>query len=125
MALDNYSNFAYSTVAIATIDNTNGRTLTVLSGQGTRFPSAPFNVVVWPASTMAAPENAEIVRVTSRSGDILTLSRGQEGTSVKTIQVGYNVSAAITAKVFSDISSLSSSSGVSAGTAIAYSIALS
>lgn len=82
-------------------------TLTVVAGTGSRFPSANFQLVVWNSSDYANPIDAtdrEIVRCTSRSGDILTITRGQEGTSGVAHNTGgktYSVALVVT-KAFLD-----------------------
>lgn len=66
---DAHANFAYSMVATAPSPPTAGTSLTVASGDGAKFPAAPFNATVWPASTQPTTANAEIVRVTAISTD--------------------------------------------------------
>lgn len=69
-----------------------GATSIVLStGHGSRLPSTfPFPLSWWDASTYSDPAddpNREIVQVTARAGDTLTVVRGHEGTtaSVKNV----------------------------------------
>lgn len=100
---DAHKNFAYSTVATAPSPATSGTSLTVASGDGTKFPSVPFNVTIWPASSQPTTANAEIARVTGRSTDTLTIVRAQEGSSARTVTVGDQISATITAKTLADI----------------------
>jgi len=101
MAFDAHKNLAIGTVAAA--PGTAGLSLTVGSGEGARFPAAPFNATVWPASQAATPVNAEIVRVTARAGDVFTITRAQEGTTAKPIAIGYLIANTATAKTFTDI----------------------
>ncbi len=75
----------------------------VAAGQGALFPVAPFNLTVWPTAVQPLSTNAEIVRVTARTSDTLTITRAQEGTTARTIVVGYQVANAITAKVLTDV----------------------
>src|SRR5690348_11282609 len=103
MAYDAHSNFGYSTVATAPSPATSGTSLVVASGQGARFPTAPFNAVVWPANQLPLSSNAEIVRVTAVSTDTFTITRTQESTSARSIQVGDQIALNITAKWFTDI----------------------
>lgn len=112
MAFDAHSNLAYSTVATAPSPATSGTSLVVAAGQGSRFPSPPFNLLVWPIGLLATPATAEIVRVTGRAGDTLTISRAQEGTTARTIVVGDQVAATVTAKSLTDIESLANLSKV-------------
>jgi hypothetical protein len=77
--------------------------VTVAASQGGRFPAAPFNATVWPAGDVPDPSNAEIVRVTARTGDVLTVARAQEGTTARSVAVGWLVAATVTAKTLTDI----------------------
>jgi hypothetical protein len=101
----NWTNTGLSTLASG-IDATQ-TTLTVASGTGSRFPATLFNLVIWNSTDFANPIDAsdrEIVRCTSRSGDVLTIVRGQEGTSGVTHNTGgktYSVALPIT-KAFLD-----------------------
>jgi hypothetical protein len=101
--MDALANFAYSTVSTAPSPGTSGTSLAVAAGQGSRFPATPFNAVVWPNGQIPTPANAEIVRVTARASDTLTLTRTQESTSARAIIAGDQIAAAITAKTLTDI----------------------
>ena len=101
--MDAHKNFAVSTVATAPSPATSGTSLTVASGDGTLFPTAPFNATVWPAGVQPTAANAEIVRVTARATDTLTIARAQEGTSARSIVVGDQIAATITAKTLTDV----------------------
>lgn len=103
MPFDSHKNFAYATVATAPSPASSGPTLVVAAGTGTRFPTPPFNVVVWPTGVQPLSANAEILRVTGVSTDTLTISRSQEGTSPRSIVAGDQISANITAKIIMDI----------------------
>jgi hypothetical protein len=82
--MDTFSNFAYGTLASGISDVATTANLT--TGHGARFPASGFNVVIWD-TTYASPTAAyhdgaaEIVRVTSRTDDALTITRAQEGTA--------------------------------------------
>lgn len=99
---DQLKNFAYSTIATAPSPADSGTSLVVAAGHGTRFPAVPFNVVVWPANQQPLASNAEIVRVTNVSTDTFTITREQEGSSARSIQVGDQISQAITKKMLDD-----------------------
>lgn len=104
MTIDAHKNFAYSTVATAPSPATSGASLVVASGEGANFPAVPFNAVVCPVGTQPTNANAEIIRVTARSTDTFsTITRAQEGTSARTVVVGDQVFAAVTAKTLTDI----------------------
>jgi len=97
---DAHANFAYSLVTVAPSPATSGTTLTVAATTG--WPAVPFNAVVWPFGSNPTGANAEIVRVTVNSSGAFTITRTQESTSARTIVVGDIISAAPTAKTFTD-----------------------
>jgi hypothetical protein len=100
--MDAHKNFAYSTIATAPSPATSGTSLAVQAGDGAKFPSGSFNATVWPANVMPTDANAEIVRCTV-SGDTLTITRAQEGSSARSIGVGDQIAATITAKTLTDV----------------------
>jgi hypothetical protein len=100
---DAHANFAYSLVATAPSPATSGTSLVVTAADGAKFPAAPFNAVIWPTASQPLGSNAEIVRVTALSTDTLTIARAQEGTSARTVVVGDQIMAAITAKTLTDV----------------------
>jgi hypothetical protein len=102
---DAHKNFAYSTVATAPSPADTGTSLVVQAGDGAKFPTPPFNATVWPYGDIAQTTNAEIVRVTAISGDTLTITRTQEGTSARLIGISDQIAATITAKTLTDIES--------------------
>lgn len=99
---DAHKNFAYSLVATAPSPATTGTSLIVTAGQGSLFPAPPFNVTIWPTSTQPLTTNAEIVTVTGIATDTLTIVRTQEGTAARSVVVGDQIAATITAKTLSD-----------------------
>lgn len=105
MALfQSHFNFGYSLVATAPSPPASGTSLTVTTGQGTNFPSVPFNATIW--VTGAQPllsNNPEIVTVTNVTGDVLTLIRAQEGSSARTVVIGDQIAATITVKTLTDL----------------------
>lgn len=109
--VDPYVNFGKATVStgyddLATIISLN-------TGNGSIFPdpsfSGAFNLVWWNSTDYGDPSddpNKEIVRCYSRSGDILTVYRAQEGTIayVKNLPgKTYKMVLSITAKAFTDL----------------------
>ena len=62
-----------------------GNTIVLKSGQGELMPAVPFYATVSPKATLPNSSNSEIVQVTARTGDTLTVSRAQRGTTEKTI----------------------------------------
>jgi len=100
---DAHKNFAISLVATAPSPATTGTSLVVTGGEGTKFPAVPFNAVIWPTATLPTSANAEIVRVTNISTDTLTITREQESTTARTVIVGDQIAASITAKTLEDV----------------------
>ncbi len=103
---DGKKNFSYGVVATPPSPASSGTSLVLGSGQGANFPdpaTANYNVVVWPAGVAPTIANAEIVRVTGKSTDTLTITRTQESTSARTIVAGDQVMLADTAKVYTDM----------------------
>lgn len=103
MAFDQHKNFAYSTVATAPSPATSGTSLVVAAGHGTRFPAVPFNASVWPIGVVPTPANAEVVRVTAISTDTFTITRAEETSSARSIIIGDQIAATITAKTLTDV----------------------
>jgi len=103
MAYDNHVNFGVSIIATAPSPATSGTSLVVTAGQGTRFPTPPFNATIWPAGQNPDPANAEIVRVTGVSTDTLTITRAQESSSARTVVVGDYIAATVTKKTITDL----------------------
>lgn len=95
MAVQNHTNFAYS--AVVSSPGLSGTSLTVTTGQGALFPTPPFSVTIWPAGANAISTNAEICLVTAKVGDVLTITRSQEGSTGRTVLVGDQIAATITA----------------------------
>src|SRR4051812_47728316 len=102
-SFDAHKNLAVSAVATAPSPATSGTSLVVTTGHGTRFPAVPFNATIWPVATQPTPANAEIVRVTAISTDTLTITRAQESSSARTVIVGDQIAATISAKTLSDV----------------------
>lgn len=100
---DAYANFALSLVATAPSPATTGTSLVVTTGQGAWFPTPPFNATIWPAGVLPTPANAEIVRVTAVAGNTFTIARAQEGSTARTVIVGDQIAATITARTMTDV----------------------
>lgn len=101
MALDNAANFAKVTVSQGY--DSAATSIALISGDGAKLPTVPFNAVWWNVGSYADPSddpNREIVRVTANSSDTLTITRAQEGTSASTKNTGntYKMIAGLTAK---------------------------
>jgi hypothetical protein len=104
--VDAHKNFAYSTVAAAPSPAAAGTSLDVASGDGTKFPTPPFNATVWPSGAQPTTSNAEIVRVSAIVGDTLTIARSQESTSARSVVVGDQIAATITVKTITDLENI-------------------
>jgi hypothetical protein len=109
--MDAHKNFAYSTVAVAPSPASSGTSLTVATGDGALFPATPFNATVWPTAAMPLATNAEVVRVTNIAGDVLTITRAQESSSARTVVIGDQIAATITAKTLTDVESAAGGAG--------------
>lgn len=105
MSFDAHGNFVYGTVTACPSPATSGTHLSVKFAAGTTIPTPPFNCVVWPRNVQPLAGNAEIVRVTARTGEALTIERTQEGSAARTVLVGDQFAAAITAKALTDVQS--------------------
>ena len=95
MAVQNHTNFGYST--IVTSPGLAGTSLSVATGQGALFPTPPFSITICPAAARPLSTNAEICLVTAVAGDVFTVTRGQEGSTPRTVLVGDQIAATITA----------------------------
>lgn len=115
---DAHANLAIGQISSAPSPAISGTSLTVKTGQGALFPAAPFNCTVWPPNVAPLQSNAEIVRVTAVVGDILTITRAQEGTTAKSIAVNWQISNSISVKVITDLETAVNSvvQNISAGT---------
>ena len=97
-------NFAKATLAGNITDI--ATSLTVATGEGTKFPaSGDFRVVIWGAaySSPLADTTREIVTATLSSGDTLNIIRAQEGTTAKTWSATDNIALIITAGKIDEI----------------------
>jgi hypothetical protein len=105
-AFEQVANNAQSTLAE---DLTNVETdIDVASGHGSRFPATGngYYLTIWDADTYADPfldPSMEIVRVTARSSDTLTVTRGQRGTSGVTHTTGHAIRMLVDSELISDL----------------------
>ena len=104
--MDTFKNFAAANLAAGI---TSGATsAAVVSGKGSRFPAVPFNAVIWNFTDYPDPSDdpdVEVVRVTNRVSDTLTITRAQESTSAAAHNTGgktYRIIAPLTAKVLNE-----------------------
>ena len=108
---DQHLNFAYSLVATAPSPASSGTSLVVTAGQGVLFPVPPFQATIWATGAAAISTNAEIVTVTNLVTDTLTIVRAQEGSTARTVVVGDQIAATITAKSLTDAEQVTPSTG--------------
>ena len=120
MALDPVVNFGKVT---ASTGYSAGATSVVLTaGQGAVLPqpstAGAFNLVWWNSTDYGDPSgdpNVEIVRVTARSTDTLTVTRAQESTTASTKNTAgktYSFILAPTAKMITDVGSAITAAGL-------------
>lgn len=112
--LDPVKNFAIATVS--TGYDASATSIALTAGHGALFPDpatdGAFNVVWWNSTDYSNPSddpNKEIVRVTARSTDTLTVTRAQESTSASTKNTGaktYKMIVAPTKKLLDDLETL-------------------
>jgi peptidoglycan/xylan/chitin deacetylase (PgdA/CDA1 family)/Pyruvate/2-oxoacid:ferredoxin oxidoreductase delta subunit len=76
---------ANANIATAPSPATSGTTLVLAAGMGTIFPTPPFYITAVDNSVLPTPSTAEIMLVTGKSTDTLTVVRAQKGTTAKTI----------------------------------------
>jgi microcystin-dependent protein len=76
-------------------------TIVVASGQGSRFPS-PGSGDWFYLSIIDASNNIEIVKVTARATDVLTVQRGQDNTAARAYTSGAVIELRLVAAVFAD-----------------------
>jgi microcystin-dependent protein len=90
-----FSTLASGITAIAT-------TITVAAGTGSRFPAAGGADYFY-ATLIDTSNNLEVVKVTSRSTDTLTVVRGQDGTTGRIYSSGARIELRVTAALLADI----------------------
>jgi hypothetical protein len=94
-----FANNATTTLAAAI--NTTATTITVANGAGALFPSITSPQFFY-ATLVNASNTIEIVQVTARSGDTMTVVRGAEGTTPSAYNIGDKFELRITAGGLSD-----------------------
>ena len=94
-----FSNNAYGTLnGSLTVSDTS---LTLASGQGARFPTLAAGDYFY-ATLIDTSNNLEIIKVTGRTSDVLTIVRAQENTLAKVFSIGDRVELRITAGGITD-----------------------
>lgn len=73
--------------------DTKATSLVLQSGYGASMPKVPFYLTLTPATQLSTQGNSEIVLVTGRTSDALTITRAQKNTTAKSFAVGDIVAA--------------------------------
>lgn len=90
--------------------NTSATSITLQTGQGANFPSLSAGDYFY-ATLIDTSNNLEIVKVTARTGDVLTIVRAQEGTTARSYAVGDRIELRLTAQNILDMLADGSLSG--------------
>jgi len=106
----------FGKVTVSTGYNAAATSIALTAGHGSRLPSTfPYPLTWWNSTDYPDPAddpNKEIVTVTTRSGDTLTVTRAAEGTSASTKNTGsktYKMLLGITKAMWDSVSTNSSS----------------
>lgn len=81
---------------------TSDTTITLDSGEGTRFPSLSSGEYFF-ATVVDTSNNLEIVKVTARSSDSMTVTRGEDNTTARAFSIGDRFELRPVAALFEDI----------------------
>lgn len=103
-------NNAYSTLAAGI--SASATSLTVAVGHGSRFPAVSGGNFFY-ATLINATNTLEVVKVVSRAGDVMTITRGQDGTIGTIYLLGDRIELRPTAALFDD--KLSKGGGILTG----------
>lgn len=95
-----YTNNATTTLAASAVAEATS-SLTVATGTGSRFATPSSDNDEWQALTLTDGASIEIVHLTGRTGDVLTVTRGMEGTTALDWSIGAVLEGRITASMMS------------------------
>tara|TARA_R100000808_G_C2155041_1_gene166733 strand:+ start:9480 stop:10661 length:1182 start_codon:yes stop_codon:yes gene_type:complete len=98
-----HKNNAYGT--FSTGYSNSDTTLVLTTGHGARFPDAAGDKYFF-ATVLNTSNNLEIIKVTARSGDSLTVQRAQEGTTAQSIAQDDRIELRITAGTLTTLSDI-------------------
>jgi hypothetical protein len=101
--MDAIANLACSLVATAPSPADSGTSLGVTAGTGVRYPVPPFEATAHPVDQVPTPANAEMVTVTERVTDTLTIVRAQGGTVARAIAIGWQLAATVGVKLLNEL----------------------
>lgn len=94
------ANNASSTIAAAV--GPGDTSMSVASGEGTKFPTLAAGD--WfPATAITASGAVEIVKVTARAGDVMTVTRAQDGTAARAFAAGDALELRMTAGAYGEL----------------------
>lgn len=93
-------NNAYSTLASSISDVSTS--VSLASGTGDRFPAISGSDYFY-ATLIDTSNNLEVIKVTARATDTLTVVRAQDGTTARSYSSGSRVELRVTAKLLEDI----------------------
>lgn len=88
--MSNRKNLANAILALGV--STSDTTWVLEAGYGDEMPAVPFELTATPFGQLSTMGNSEIVRVTARTTDTLTVVRAQKGTTAKAFLAGAVVS---------------------------------
>ena len=92
-------------------------TIVVSSGQGARFPSITAGQFFY-ATLYDSSNNVEIVKVTARTTDTLTVVRGFDGSTAHSYLAGDNIAMRLVAAALTDIQAYTPSGNIAATTIV-------
>lgn len=94
-----FSNFAFSTLAVGC--NTTATSLSLASGTGAKFPTLAAGEYFY-ATLENASLDREVVKVTARSTDTITVVRGQDNTTARSWNAGDSIALRLNAGALDD-----------------------
>ena len=94
-----FSNFAFSTLAVGC--NTTATSLALASGTGAKFPTLAAGEYFY-ATLENASLDREVVKVTARSTDAITVVRGQDNTTARSWNAGDSIALRLNAGALDD-----------------------
>ena len=80
-----------------------GTSFDVTAGTGAWLPAVPFQMTLWAVAAAPSLGVAEIVTVTGRATDTLTIVRAREGTTARAVAIGWAAAATITTKTLNEL----------------------
>ena len=103
--------------ALASSISTSSTTIVLAAGQGVEFPT-PGGGNYFYATLTDTSNNLEIVKVTARTVDTLTVVRGQDGTAARSYAAGDLLELRPTAAGLTDMQAYTPSGNIAAGTIV-------